>query len=176
MSCLQVTSDIRTTLDEFSFVEPVDWARKSDRFMEQIAKPAAELAVKMSCSPERYYWNWYDDSEWYTRGVVSKRDMSNFTIMDVSTHQNIRTAKFRDLPDDAKIGDLLLVMYPALFRCGKKGDKKTQIEKAIILIRVTVDAVTNRRSTLSESSGTEKGETKNKGAVDELSWASYLFE
>lgn len=151
-------------------------ARKFDRFMEQIAKPAAELAVKMSCSPEQYHWDWYVDSEWYTKAVVRKSDMSNFTIVDALTHQNIRIAKFKDLPDDTKIGDLLLVMYPALFRCGKKGERNIQIEKAVILIRVNGNSAPPEEDEMDidqEKDGVKKTEAKKQGLV--MTWAKYLF-
>lgn len=144
-SCTQLTEYICEYLDkEFSFVGPIDWTRKAERFMVEIAKPAAELAVKMSCTPDRYHWNWYFDSELYIKGVVRKREMGNFTIVDALTHQKVRPKKFKDMPDHAKIGDLLLVMYPALFRCGKEGKKDIQIEKAVILIRVNFDSGTTK--------------------------------
>ena len=54
--------------------------------------------------------------------------MTKPTLIDVLTHQKIRESKFADLPDDAKIGNILLVMYPALFRCGKDGQNEIQIE------------------------------------------------
>lgn len=56
-------------------------------------------------------------------------------------------AKFEALPDDAKLGNLLMVMYPALFRRGKKGEMDIQIQKAVILVHVTVDEDTNSNST-----------------------------
>ena len=64
--------------------------------------------------------------------------MTKPTLIDVLTHQKIRGSKFTDLPDDAKIGNILLVMYPALFRCGKDGQNEIQIEKAVILIHEQV--------------------------------------
>lgn len=106
--------------------------------MEQIVKPAVDLSTKMSCAPEQYRWNWYIDSKWYFDGIVRKRDMTKHTLIDVLTHQKIRESKFADLPDDAKIGNILLVMYPALFRCGKDGQNEIQIEKAVILIHEQV--------------------------------------
>lgn len=119
---------------QFNFKSFVLWWPKRDRLLEQIVKPAVDLSIKMSCAPEQYRWNWYIDSKWYFDGVVSKRDLGKFTLIDVLTHQKIRESKFANLPDDAKIGSILLVMYPALFRCGKDGQNDIQIEKAVILI------------------------------------------
>lgn len=150
--------------------------RKFNRFMEQIAKPAAGLAIKMSCSPEQYYWDWYIGSEWYAKAVVRKSDMSNFIIVDALTHQNIRIAKFKDLPDGAKIGDLLLVMYPALFRCGKKSERNIQIEKAVILIRVNSNSAPPEKDEMGidqEKDRIKKTEAKKPGLV--TTWAKYLF-
>lgn len=106
--------------------------------MEQIVKPAVDLSTRMSCAPEQYRWNWYIDSKWYFDGIVNKRDMGKFTLIDVLTHQKIRESKFANLPDDAKIGNILVVMYPALFRYGKDGHNDIQIENAVILIEEQV--------------------------------------
>jgi len=40
-----------------------------------------------------------------------------------------------------------MVMYSALFRRGKKGEMDIQIQKAVILVHVTVDENTNSNST-----------------------------
>lgn len=83
-------------------------------------------------------------------GVVKKKkkkDLNKFTIMDVLAHQSVRITKFEALPDDAKTGNLLMVMYSALFRRGKKGEMDIQIQKAVILVHVTVDENTNSNST-----------------------------
>ena len=132
--CSRVAATTCTCLSNFTFKEPVTWNPKTDRLMEQIVKPAVDLSTRMSGAPEQYRWNWYIDSKWYFDGIVSKHDMGKFTLIDVLTHQKIRESKFANLPDDAKIGNILVVMYPALFRCGKDGQNDIQIEKAVILI------------------------------------------
>lgn len=136
--CNQVAAVTCGHLKSFAFKKPVIWHPKTGRLMEQIVKPAVDLSTRMSCAPEQYRWNWYIESKWHLDGIVSKRDMGKFTLIDVLTHQKIRESKFASLPDDAKIGNILLVMYPALFRCGKDGQDDIQIEKAVILIQEQV--------------------------------------
>lgn len=162
----EVTKSICALLCKLPFKEPIDWERKCARFTEQIVKPAAGLSLIMSCSSEQYQWEWYFNSRWYYKAVVSKCEMNNFTIMDALTHQIIRTMTFENLPDNAKIGGLLLVISPALFRYEKLEKKVIQIEKAVILICVTVDASTHSKKTPSNPSRKQKKETKKDDAVE----------
>jgi hypothetical protein len=129
----------KTTVDfmvGFIFTEETDWAHKFNRYREQIIEPAAELSLKMSCSTKQYRWEWYEGNEWFSDGLVRKRDIEHFTIVDARTHNRIPRDKFTEFSDDATIGDLLLVVYPALFRCGKDVQKDILIEKAVIIIRL----------------------------------------
>lgn len=78
--------------------------------------------------------------------------MEYCTITDIETHNKISAEKIRDLPDDAKTGELLFVMYPGLLRCGMDGYKDVQIEKAVIVVRcqktqpsIAVEINKNRR-------------------------------
>lgn len=122
----------------FSSAGLINWRCKANRFMEDIAKPAAAFCSCNELLPWHISLGLVLDCEWYNKGIVRKRDMTHFAIMDGLTHQSIRQTKFKGLPDRAKIGNLLLVMHPALFWCGKEGERDAQIEKAPILIRVTV--------------------------------------
>ena len=97
---------------------------------------AAQLALEMARSPQQYHWEWYEDSEWYSRGIAIKQDLERFTVLDIQRHGKIQSGKFADLPADKKIGDLLFVMYPSLFRREKEGQADIQLEKAVIVIRV----------------------------------------
>ena len=119
----------------FQFPSSSNWDHYRARFDEQIAKPAAELAIKLRCSPERYSWQWYEHRNRHAYPPVYKKNMERCNITDIQTHHRISTEKLRGLPDEAKIGKLLFVMYPGLFRCGKDGCKDIQIEKAAIVIQ-----------------------------------------
>lgn len=77
--------------------------------------------------------------------------------MDARTHNKIPKTKFTHLPGHAKIGDLLLVIYPALFRVGREGQDDVLIEKATILIRVQEDSPPVK----SEKMDVETGSTRN---------------
>ncbi|KAI9924975.1 hypothetical protein MW887_006382 [Aspergillus wentii] len=90
----------------------------------------------MHCSTEMYIWEWYIDAEWYSHGVIRKHDMERFIVMDAHTHNKVPSSKFASLPDNAKIGKLFMVFYPALYRHGREGRRNIRITKAVILIRV----------------------------------------
>lgn len=70
---------------------------------------------KMRCSSEIYLWEWYENSDWYSNGIIHKNDIERFTMIDIQTHHKIQEPQFADLPNSAEIGDFLLVMYPAFF-------------------------------------------------------------
>lgn len=133
--CKEIATELCKEICNFGFKDSVYWEHTYSRFLEQIGTPAADLAIKMSCSPDSYRWEWYINSNWYSAGTVSKSDLERFIILDAVTHQKIQTSRFDNLANNAKIGDLLGVIYPALFRCGTEGQSKVQIEKAVILIR-----------------------------------------
>lgn len=112
-------------LCNFKFKDAVYWEHICSRFLEQIVTPTADLGVKMSCSPDSYRWEWYINSDG-TQLELPARMISkdSLTILNVVTHQNIRTSRFDNLANNAKIGDLLGVIYPALFRCRKEGQSE----------------------------------------------------
>ncbi|KAL1969790.1 hypothetical protein VTN77DRAFT_7299 [Rasamsonia byssochlamydoides] len=137
--CNHLTDEIWTLLTNFQFTKGLDWEHKFQRLREQIIGQAAELSSKMSCSIEKYRCEWYQDSEPCFNGLIRKRDIKKFTVMDALTHNKVSNARFTAFPDDAEIGHLLLVMYHALFRCGREGQNDILIQKAVILVRIDID-------------------------------------
>lgn len=134
MYCSQISYDICYILRALQFAAPSNWEHKLAKCEEQIANPAAELAILMRCSPEEYRWEWYEDIKWDSPTVVRKGDLTRFIILDIQTHNKISVEKLSELPDDAEIGNLVLVMHPALFRCGRDGQKDIIIAKPVIAI------------------------------------------
>lgn len=134
--CHDLANAIVEFIASFNFVKAVNWGHKLTRLQEQIIEPAARLSRNMSCGIEQYRWEWYEDKWTSSDGLVRKRDIREFTIMDALTHNKVPRRKFAEHADDAKIGVLLLVIYPALFRCGTGEQNDIIIEKALILIRL----------------------------------------
>ncbi|KAI2829760.1 hypothetical protein CBS147320_1284 [Aspergillus niger] len=99
-----------------------------------ILKPAASLATKMSSSPSEYRWEWYGKA-YFSQGVVRKQHMELFIVQDARTHTRIPIANIESLPAETPIGELLVIVFPALFRCADGGHEDIPIEKAVILIR-----------------------------------------
>lgn len=126
-------------MSHLQFATPINWDHKLPvaKYEEQIANPAAELAILMRCSRlKNYRWEWYDEIEWHSNGIVRKMGLEMLTVMDIETHNKVSTASFNELPNTAIIGDLLFVIYPALFRCGRNGDQDIQVAKAVITVHV----------------------------------------
>lgn len=111
-----------------------NWGHKLVRFEEQIANPASQLATKMSSAPEQYRWEWYEHINGKPNIVIRKWGLEALTVLDIETHNKISTTKYRELPNDRKIGGLLFVMYPELFRHGREEKKDILIEKAVVVV------------------------------------------
>ncbi|GMF76083.1 unnamed protein product [Aspergillus oryzae] len=135
--CSGLAGYLRGFFGCFSFEEPFDWDQKLRRLEKQILPQIAALALKLSCSPERYYWEWYPDLDWTQPIVFHKRNLSNFITMDAHTHHtlNPQTARFANMQDNAPIGVVLLILYPALFRLVPGSQNDILIQKAVVVIQ-----------------------------------------
>ncbi|GMG11697.1 unnamed protein product [Aspergillus oryzae] len=135
--CSGLAGYLRGFFGCFSFEEPFDWDQKLRRLEKQILPQIAALALKLSCSPERYYWEWYPDLDWTQPIVFHKRNLSNFITMDAHTHHtlNPQTARFANMQDNAPIGVVLLILHPALFRLVPGSQNDILIQKAVVVIQ-----------------------------------------
>ncbi|GAA85081.1 similar to An16g05280 [Aspergillus luchuensis IFO 4308] len=129
----------------FDFEHHVNWNNKMERLRDDILEPAASLATKMSSSPSRYRWEWYHEAHFPQR-VVRKYHLELFIVQDARTHNRIPIANVETLPDETAIGELLVIVFPALFRCADSGHEEIQIEKAVILVRANEDLQRQKRS------------------------------
>ncbi|KJK64424.1 hypothetical protein P875_00138163 [Aspergillus parasiticus SU-1] len=135
--CSGLADYLRGFFGCFSFEETFDWDQKFRRLEEQILPQIAALALKLNCSPERYCWEWYPDTNWTQPIVFCKRDLSHFITMDAHTHHtlNPQTARFANMQDDAPVGVVLLILYPALFRLVPGSQNDILIQKAVVVIQ-----------------------------------------
>ncbi|KAK6812705.1 hypothetical protein RU639_011502 [Aspergillus parasiticus] len=111
--CSGLADYLRGFFGCFSFEETFDWDQKFRRLEEQILPQIAALALKLNCSPERYCWEWYPDTNW-TQPI---------------------TARFANMQDDAPVGVVLLILYPALFRLVPGSQNDILIQKAVVVIQ-----------------------------------------
>ncbi|PIG87210.1 hypothetical protein AARAC_004201 [Aspergillus arachidicola] len=111
--CSGLADYLRGFFGCFSFEETFDWDQKFRRLEEQILPQIAALALKLRCSPERYCWEWYPDTDW-TQPI---------------------TARFANMQDDAPVGVVLLILYPALFRLVPGSQNDILIQKAVVVIQ-----------------------------------------
>ena len=96
-------------------------------------------------SPSQYRWEWYGKA-FFFQGLVRKQDLKQFVVQDARTHNRITVANLETMPDETPIGELLVIIFPALFRCTDNGNEDIQIEKAVILIRANEDLQRQKRS------------------------------
>lgn len=111
------------------------------RFKEQIAKPAAELATKMRCSTQNYIWIWYSETDQGKLLHFQRRMMDNYDCVDLRTHYVMTKEKFSDLPDDTVIGELIMQIFPALYREMENTQLSPAITKGLVLVRGHVAGV-----------------------------------
>lgn len=90
--------------------------------------------VKMSCSPESYRWDWYDQASRSNR--VLKEHLDLVVAMDAQTHNKISRKVLDRFSERQELGTLLLVIFPALYRRGRKREQDVLINRATVLIRV----------------------------------------
>ncbi|GKZ16560.1 hypothetical protein AbraCBS73388_000140 [Aspergillus brasiliensis] len=143
--CWTVINDLQCLFACFDFEHDVNWNSKMERLMDDILKPTASLATKMASSPSQYRWEWYGKA-FFPQQVVRKQHVEQFIVQDACTHQRIPIAKFASFPDDTPVGELLVIIFPALFRRGENGHGDIQIEKAVILIRANENLRRQKRS------------------------------
>lgn len=146
-----LNSEILSTLS-FIDIDLSDPLGVMDDLRRRVLLPAAKLAEEMSCTPESYHWKWYDNSDEELRELkrLSKSSVTKFVIVDSQTHNEVKKEKLAVLPSNQRIGQCLLVIFPALFRQGNGNGTWIQIEKATILVKLseTVSAHLNRQSQL----------------------------
>ncbi|PYH72113.1 uncharacterized protein BO88DRAFT_476564 [Aspergillus vadensis CBS 113365] len=140
-----IIDDLDNLFTRFDFEHHVNWNNKMERLRDDILEPAASLATKMSSSPSRYRWDWFHEAHFPQR-VVRKYHLERFIVQDARTHNRITVANLETMPDETPIGELLVIIFPALFRCTDNGNEDNQIEKAVILIRANEDLQRQKRS------------------------------
>lgn len=87
--------------------------RDSFRHLEvQSVQPAAKLATKMQCSYEKYDWA---ISESFPSSV-QKKWLAEFDVVDFKTHCEIPPSNLSGLPDNAFIGQYVMMIFPPLYR------------------------------------------------------------
>ncbi|OJJ71830.1 hypothetical protein ASPBRDRAFT_30216 [Aspergillus brasiliensis CBS 101740] len=143
--CKDIIDDLYNVFLWFDFEHTVNWNSKMERLMDDILKPATSLATKMASSPSQYRWEWYGEA-FFPQRVVRKHHVEQFIVQDACTHQRIPIAKFASFPNDTPVGELLVIIFPALFRRGENGHEDIQIEKAVILIRANENLQRQKRS------------------------------
>ncbi|GKZ29955.1 hypothetical protein AbraIFM66950_007293 [Aspergillus brasiliensis] len=144
-ACKNVTDDLHDFFWWFEFEYHMNWDSKSERLTDDVLKPTASLATKMASSPSQYRWEWYGMA-FFPQRVVRKHHVKHFIVQDACTHQRIPIAKFASFPNDTPVGELLVIIFPALFRRGENGHEDIQIEKAVILIRANENLQRQKRS------------------------------
>ncbi|PWY74561.1 hypothetical protein BO94DRAFT_627401 [Aspergillus sclerotioniger CBS 115572] len=133
--CSRVIANLLGFFSWFGFENQVNWSNKLSRFSEEILGPATSLATNMSSSPRQYRWEWYGEA-FFPRGVVRKRHLKQFIVQDARTHHRVSIANLKFLSDETPVGELLIIIFPALFRYGGGGSEEFLIEKGVILISV----------------------------------------
>ena len=133
--CRNLTYSIHKFLREFYRLDTSHWDHKMERFMMQIANPAAELAARMASSPSQYIWHMCSPAhKWFPEQIIRKNHLKQFTISDAESHHKIRFSGLEGLDDSDTIGVFLALISPGLSRCGETGHGNVSIEKPVILI------------------------------------------
>ena len=116
------------------------------RFKEQIAKPAAELATKMRCSTQNCIWIWYSATDQDKLFDFQNRMMDRYDCIDLRTHCLMTKEKFSDLPGDTIIGELIMQVYPVLYREMENTQFSPVIRKGLVLVRTHLTGVKTESS------------------------------
>ncbi|RDH34380.1 hypothetical protein BDQ94DRAFT_169338 [Aspergillus welwitschiae] len=143
--CINIIDDLHNLFSWFDFGGQVNWANKMARFIEDILKPVVGLVTQISNSSAYYGWQWYGEA-FFPERVVRKYHLEQFIVQDSRTHHRIRVANFESLPDETPVGELLIVIFPALFRCANNGHEHLLLEKAVILTRVVEEVPSQKIS------------------------------
>lgn len=56
--------------------------------------------------------------------------------VDLQTHRRMTEDDFDDLPPNVIIGDLILPIYPFLYRHGKSRDTRIILKKGLVLVKI----------------------------------------
>ena len=74
--CRNLTYSIHKFLREFYRLGTFHWDHKMERFMMQIANPAAELAARMASSPSQYIWHMcFPAHKWFPEQIIRKNHL-----------------------------------------------------------------------------------------------------
>lgn len=127
---------------------------------------AAEFAKTLRFSLEHYNWEWHGGEDWHKIKELFKRDIDNYIIIDAVTHGKVKISKFDVFRDDDKIGDVLILMYPALCRRCRKENKNITIQKAALLVRLVEQQQPSHKDTITPEIKSEDTEVKCHGQSD----------
>ncbi|KAE8372051.1 hypothetical protein BDV26DRAFT_302265 [Aspergillus bertholletiae] len=118
--CTPLADYLRGFFNCFHFEETFDWRQKFRRLEQQTLPQIAALVLKLARSHEKY-----------------QCALNQFILMDAHTHHllNPKAAKFANMQDDAPIGVVLLVLYPALFRVDSQTQNSILIQQAVAVMQ-----------------------------------------
>lgn len=104
---------------------------KCSRFYAQIAKPVADFATRLKCSPKDYRWAWENFSD-----IVQKNAFRGLDLINAKTHGQIMKDKFCDMDDDYVIGDYMFTIFPTLYRLRGEDQPEILIGKGSIVVNI----------------------------------------
>ncbi|PYH94593.1 hypothetical protein BO71DRAFT_475639 [Aspergillus ellipticus CBS 707.79] len=145
--CSSMFDELRVFLERFEFEQKFNWDNKFAGLEAEILRPAADFGTKLSCLPNRYRWEWYEDSDTrFPHRLVRKFHLGVYTVQDSQTHNKPLIPNLDSLGDKVVIGRLLVIIYPALFHCDETGGDDILIEKALILIHVRGELLVEKQA------------------------------
>ncbi|GLI78719.1 hypothetical protein PoHVEF18_007040 [Penicillium ochrochloron] len=129
--CAHATNDVWQTLAVAGYSDDEILLAKCHKFHAQIAKPVADFATRLKCSPKDYRWAWE-----YLSDIVQKNAFQGLDLIDAKTHGQIMKDKFRGLDNDYVIGDYMFTIFPTLHRVRGEDQPDILIGKGSIVVNI----------------------------------------
>lgn len=111
------------------------WGQRFRNLLDQVITPAAQLATEIQRSGTRYQWRWYRFGP--TAGL---KFLEEFQVTDFKTRHQVREELVRDLPESTRLGTLVMVSLPGVYRVDEATGDRVLLVKHRVLVK-TNDAI-----------------------------------
>ncbi|KAJ5814295.1 uncharacterized protein N7503_001045 [Penicillium pulvis] len=133
--CFYTLSMIKEILRMMMEIQGDIWDQRFRNLLDHVIIPAAQLATEIQRSGTRYQWRWYRFGQ--TAGL---KFLEEFQVTDFKTRYQVKEELVRDLPESTRLGTLVMITLPGVYRVDKANSDRVLLVKHRVLAR-TNDAI-----------------------------------
>ncbi|KAJ6103727.1 hypothetical protein N7486_003949 [Penicillium sp. IBT 16267x] len=128
--CLYTLSLIKGLLRRAINIQGDLWNQRLRDLLEHVITPAAQLATEIQRSGTRYQWRYYRFGP-----AAGLKFLEEFQVTDFPTRRQVKEELVRDLPESTRLGTLVLVTLPGVYRVNEATGERVLVVKHRVLAK-----------------------------------------